>query len=34
MGEEIGEDEIERFDDLRSELDDQLGGLKARETQE
>jgi V/A-type H+-transporting ATPase subunit A len=34
MGEEIGEDEIERFDDLRSELDDQLGGLEARETQE
>jgi len=34
MGEDIGEAEIERFDDLRSELDDQLGGLKARETQE
>ncbi len=34
MGEEIGEEEIERFDDLRSELDNQLGGLKARETQE
>jgi len=34
MGEEIGEEEMERFDDLRSELDNQLGGLKARETQE
>jgi len=34
MGEDIGEDEIARFDDLRSELDDQLGELEARETQE
>lgn len=31
MGEEIGEEELGRFGEIRSELDQQLGGLQARE---
>jgi V/A-type H+-transporting ATPase subunit A len=34
MGQEIGEDQLARFADIRAELDQQLGGLKAHQEQD